>query len=138
MKTVLFIHADSVEIYESGKLVIVGVFDTVNINKLPAILRPFGVAGKVVAEKRDYGKTYDAQVVFKKVGARKPLIELPVRLKFIKPKQPRLTACVFTLHFPPIKFETAGAYVFELRIGSKVLSDARVDVIKLKPTKKKT
>ena len=130
MKTILFTPADSVEIYETGKFVIVGVFDTIRTQTFPTVLRPFGMAVKIAAETRDYGKTYDAQVVLKKVGARKSLIELPMKLKFVKPKQSRLSVCAVALHFPPIKFEKQGKYVFELRIGSKVLSDAIVEVIK--------
>lgn len=136
MKTVLFTPADSVEMY-SGKLVIVGVFDTIKTEKFPIQLRPFDMAIKVLAEKGNYGKTYAAKVVFKKVGTRKPLIEFPVKLGFVKRQRSRLAACAIVVKFPTIKFETDGIYVFELRVGTKLLYDTKVNVIKLQQKKTK-
>lgn len=137
MKTLIFTPADSVETYESGKLVIIGAFDVVNCNQFPTLLRPFGMALKVLAEKRDYGKTYDAKVIFRKKSTRKAIIELPIQLKFPKPQPSRMAVCVSTLQFPPIMFKTPGIYVFELKVGSNVLSDTRVDVVEIQPMKKK-
>jgi len=133
MKTVLFVPADSVELY-GGKFVVVGVFDTINSDKLPTILRPFSMAIKVLGEKPDHGKTYDGQIILRKVNVRKSLFELPIKLRF---KKGTISTCSIAVMFPPIKFDTAGIYIFELKIGSKVLSDSKIQVVKIKTTKKK-
>lgn len=128
MKTVIFTHADSVEVY-GNKLVIIGIFDTINCDKFPAVLRPFGVAIKVRAEPRDYGKTYDAKVSFKIQRANKPIIEVPIQLKFPKSEHSRMSMCIYVLNFSPIKLEAAGRYVLELKVGAKLLCNSFVDVV---------
>ncbi len=128
MKTVIFTHADSVEVY-GNKLVIIGIFDAINCDKFPAVLRPFGVAIKVRAERRDYGKTYDAKVSFRTQRSNKPIIKVPIQLKFPKSEPSRMSMCIYVLNFGPLKLEVAGRYVLELKVGANLICNDFVDVV---------
>ncbi len=136
MKVNIFAVADSVAVYEQGKLVIVGTFDNIQAEKCPFAFRPFGVALKLDAERGDYGKSYKARLVLRKIRTTKSLVELQLPLNFPKPSQGKRISGIFAANLGGIIFDSFGQYVFELRVGSKVVSSINLNVIKSKSTKK--
>ena len=141
MKVNIFAVADSVNVYESGKLVIVGTFDNIQAAECPFVFRPFGVALKISAEPQNYGKKYDGCVVLRKFRTSKPIVEMTFSLNFPKPSAGKRLGAVFTANMSGVKFDSFGAYVLEFRVGSKVVSAIVLKVIKVKSkgeTKPKT
>lgn len=137
MKINIFAVADSVSVYEQGKLVIVGTFDNIQADKCPLVFRPFGVALKISAEPRDYGKKYDGRVVLRKFRTSKPIAEIPFPLNFPKQSAGKRIGAVFAANMSGVKFDSFGAYVLEFRVGSKVVSEIDLKVVKAKPSKAK-
>lgn len=137
MKVNIFAVADSVNAYEQGKLVIVGTFDNIQTEKCPFVFKPFGVALKLSAERNDYNKSYETRLVLRKMGTRKAIVEIPLPLKFTKPPKGKRIAAVLAANIVGAKFDSFGAYILELRVASKVISEIYINVIKTKSVKKK-
>lgn len=137
MKVNIFTVADSVNVYEDGKLVISGTFDNIRTDKCPFMFRPFGVAIKLRPEQRDYGKQYESKLVLKKVGRKKAIFEMPLQLKFSKKLTKKITNAVASVMIGGAVFDSFGEYVLALRVGSDVISDLRLNVIKAESPKKK-
>ena len=129
MKVNLFTIADSVNVYE-GKLVIVGTFDNIQAEECPFVFRPFGFALKASVEPHEYGKTYDCRLVLKKIRAKKPVAEVSLKMNFPKQQKGRKLSVVFAGNIGGVKFDSFGSYVLECKIGSKVVSQIDVNVVK--------
>jgi len=137
MKVNIFAVADSVNAYEQGKLVIVGTFDNIQAEKCPFVFKPFGVALKLSAERNDYGKSYECRLVLRKIGTSKVMAEIPLPLKFPKPRKGKRAAAILAANIVGAKFDSFGAYILELKVGSKVISEIQLNVIKTKSVNKK-
>jgi len=138
MKVNIFTVADSVALYEQGKLVIVGTFDNIHSDGCPFVFRPFGIALKLTVGPRDYGKNYDGRLVLRKIHTSKAVVEMPVSLKVPRPPKGRGMSVIFAANIGNIKFESFGVYVFEFKVGSKVLADINLNIIKTPLKKKQT
>lgn len=144
MKSLIITLADSVNMYEGGKLVICGTFDRVISPEVPFAFRPFGIAIKIAAEKKDFGKIYETQLVIRKKGSTKVNLQLPVTMQFKKPvTKDGLVHAVFAYNIMSINFESFGVHIVELRkqnaSGKKdVLASFEFIVEKQKASKKTT
>jgi hypothetical protein len=136
MKINIFTVADSVNVYEQGKLVIVGTFDNIQAEKCPFVFRPFGVAIKFSAEPRDYNKSYNVVLVLRKAGTNKPMIKLPFPINFPKPPGRKRIAAILATNIGGAKFNSFGLYVLELKVRAKVVSKIYLKVVKVKAVKK--
>ena len=138
MKLNIFVLADNVELYAS-RLVIVGIFDKFVADEMPTFTRPIGLAFKIQGEKKDYDKTYDAHLILKKTNSKKILIDLKLPIEFKKPTDEAGTHFVGALHIGPLKLNSWGKYVFELKVASKVIGGTSFFAVKpqKKATKKK-
>lgn len=135
MKVDLFTIADSVNVYE-GKLVIVGTFDNIQADKCPFVFKPLGVAIKGSVEPHEYGKTYDAQLVLKKIRAKKPVAKLSFKMNFPKRRKGKKFSVIFAGNLVNVKFDSFGSYVLECKVGSKVVSQIDVNVVEKEPASK--
>lgn len=138
MKVNIFTVADSVNVYDQGKLVIVGTFDNIKADKCPFVFKPFGVALKFSVEPNDYGKTYDGRLVLRKAHTRKAVIEISIPISFPQRPKGKGISAVLAANIIGAKFDSFGAYVLELRVGSKIISDIKLNVIKIKSLKTKS
>ena len=139
MKLILFVLADSVEIY-GGKMVIAGIFDKFVVDEIPTFTRPIALAFKIKGEKKDYGKTYDdTRLLLRKTNSKKSLFEVKLPITFAKPADEAGTNSVGVIHTSSLKFISLGKYVFELKVASKVIGSTSFFVVKSqkKATKKK-
>ena len=125
MKSMIFVTADSVEVY-GGKLVIVGVFDSVRCTSFPVTIRPFGLAIKLVADKRDYGKERSAKVIMRKSRTSKAIYEVFIKTKFKKPTGKKLPTAVISISSGPQTLQEPGKYLFELKVGDEVIGDTAI------------
>lgn len=137
MKVNIFTVADSVNVYEGGKLVIVGTFDNININKCPFVFRPFGVALKFSVEPSDYGKRHNFRLALRKKGTQKALTELPFSVNFSKPPKGKSISATMAATIGGVKFESFGTYVLELKMDSKTISAINLNVVKVKSAENK-
>jgi len=137
MKLNIFTVADSVNVYEQGKLVIVGTFDNIQAEKCPFVFRPFGVAIKFSAEPRDYDKNYNGALVLRKAGTNKHMIKLPFPINFPRPKGRKRIAAILATNIGGAQFTSFGVYVLELKVGAKVISKIYLNVVKVKAVKKR-
>lgn len=115
MKANYLIAADGVHVYEGGKCVIVGTFDTINSDHFPFVFRPFGIALKVTGDPGEGGKTYNCQLLVRKHDSRKPIFALPLRLPLPSPKAGAPGVGVFVTMTPPIQFASCGKYLLVLK-----------------------
>jgi len=137
MKVNILTFADSVNSYEGGKLVIVGTFDNVEADKCPFVLmKPIGVAIKLKAERNDYGKNYDGFLVLRKAGTKKAVIKLSFPVKFPQPPVQKGVSFVAGINLGGLKFDSFGTYILELKVGSKVISAIRLNMVKAKLQKR--
>ncbi|MBL7215340.1 MAG: hypothetical protein ISS71_06655 [Phycisphaerae bacterium] len=117
MKSVIFALADSVNTYEGGKLVISGTFDRIISTDVPFTFRPFGIAIKIFGEKKDYGKSYDAELTIRKKGSNRKNIEIPINIQFKKPlRTVGLIHAVLAYNIMSINFEVFGIHVVEVHV----------------------
>lgn len=137
MKVNIFTVADSVNVYEGGKLVISGTFDNIRTDKCPFMFKPFGVAIKLRPERRDSGKQYKSKLVLRKMGSKKAILEMPLPLSFPKKPTKEILSAVAVVIIGNAVFDSFGKYVLALKVGSDVISDLILNVIKAKSPKKK-
>ena len=132
MKSNIFTVADSVNIYE-GKLVIVGTFDNIQAEECPFTFKPFGIALKLSIEPQEYGKTYDGCIILRKRKAKKPIAKMLFQMNFPKPpKSSGRMSVAFAGNIGGVKFDSFGSYVLECRMGSGVVSQIDINVVKKK------
>lgn len=136
MKTDIFVLADSVNIYERGKFVIVGTFDRIQSRDIPFVFRPFGIAIKIIGGKNDFGKKYDARLIIRKKHAKKPVHEAKLEIGFGPPKKEELSIVRAAYNIVGCKFDSYGIYWVEIEVlGSKrknVIASTRLKVEKPK------
>ena len=122
MKSDYFVVADAVHVFEEGKLVIVGTFDTIKMPKLPGTFRPFAVAGKILPDKSDYGKTQHLQLSMRHASARKPLFRAAIEISFSRRKgHPRGIpgSALLVSIVGPVRFPKTGTYHLAIREEGK-------------------
>jgi hypothetical protein len=130
MKVTIFTAADYVDA-PAGRLTIVGVFDNIELENCPSVFgKPLGVAAKILVEPHDKEGDYPAKVVLRKVGAEKPVFQIPSNLHFIKGHRERVGALAMALSVIGAKFESFGEYRLELLIGSRVRASTSLNIVK--------
>ena len=125
MKKDLFVTADAVHVYDAGKMVITGIFDRIVGPKFPLKLGNFGVAVRLFADKGDYGKEYDAQLMLRK-GQKKAVINVSAKITFKEPEDEAGSVNVMALNFAGLTFESPGVYMLELKVGQKIVCKKNV------------
>lgn len=117
MKSVIFTLADSVNMYEGGKLVISGTFDKILSPDVPFTFRPFGIAIKIAGEKGDFGKNHEAELIIRKKGSSKNILQQPINIQFKKPsKTVELAHAILAYSIMSINFDEFGVHVIELHV----------------------
>ena len=148
MKISIFTIADYIT-EQSGKLTIVGVFDSWQSSKFPFRTSPFGIAIKGYIEDSDYGKDKTFTIELKPQGKKGRILKVDGEIKYAPKKTKNINAIVFSFKIPSIEFNKPGVYVLEYKIGKKVHKSLLVEVINTaaspdstkkttKKTKKKT
>lgn len=132
MKVKIFTAADFVNVYERGKMVIIGTFDNIHTTKCPFVFRPFGVAVKFSLDKIEYGKSHKGLLILRKTNSKKPVVELPIDFKFPKKKKGKEFEGILTSQISNARFDSPGTYILELKVNSKVVCSTKIKVIEKK------
>ena len=133
MKTELFTLAEYVVTMEK-KLVIVGTFEVVYGDIFPLPFKPFGVAAKFTADKREYGKTISLKLVVRKKA--KVLLEIPLKIRFGGVVGSRRVIHNFAFMIGGLVFPTSGTYTFEMNRRGRVVCSTELYVEKIRHNNK--
>jgi hypothetical protein len=131
MKVNLFTAADYVDT-SSGKLTIVGAFDNINAVKCPFSFKPFGVAAKVLPEAKDFGKIYDCTLILKKEKAKKPVLEIPLKIHSKQVSKEKINSVLLGVNLIGAKFNSYGIYNLQLKHGKKTIASTKLKVVREK------
>lgn len=121
MKAEIFGIAEYVRIFEK-RLCIVGVFDVIHSPEFPFVMHAFGIGGKLVAEKADYGKRIELTVDVRKEKKRKVEHQLPVTVSFQNRTGLGRPKHVMAINVMGLLFKTPGMYKIELKYKGKVIA----------------
>lgn len=137
MKADYFLVADAVQMYESGKLVIVGTFQRIYMQELPGFFRPFGVAGQLKPDRRDRGRESSLELRLRRRGSRKPILVASFQMSRVPQKEP--DTGVVAMMIGPVRFESAGRHILELYDAGhgSTICETTIDVVLREPDKKK-
>jgi len=135
MKINIFTAADYVDA-SNGKLTIVNAFDNIELDVVPIIFKPFGIAIKAMCEIKDRGKIYKGEIVFRRILSEKPIIKVPIGIKFPSGPHKKIWSVVLGINIVGTKLDSFGKYVLELKIRDKVISAIKLRVIHKAPVAK--
>ena len=129
MKANIFTAADYAD-SSSGKLTIVGAFDNIELENCPSVFKPFGIAIKLIPETREYGKTYEGNLILRKTGSTKPLAKIQLHLNFSLKTHQKIGSLAMALNMVGAKFDSFGTYLLELKISSRTVASTKINVVK--------
>ena len=123
MKVSIFACADAVGLY-GNRLMIMGVFDTLRIEKCPGVCKAFSIALRVTAEPKDYKKTHLGMLVLRKADSQDPIYKLPVKVNF-KPHKSGQPPAALTIvaNLSNIVLKRPGLYLWEFKVRGDVIGE---------------
>lgn len=128
MKIEIFTKADNVQVYEN-RFVIIGTFDSITSSEVPFVFRPFNIALKAIAEKKDIEKNYACHICIRKKRNRKRIVEVPFELKFQKPSEKESNSIIqINTIINNIRIDSWGLYVIEFLVNNRVLASSEFAV----------
>jgi hypothetical protein len=128
MKVTLFTAADYADT-STGKITIVGAFDNFQVEKCPCQFKPFSIAAKVLAEAEDKGREVEGRVAFRKVGAKKELFRIAIKLRFEMKSSDRVNSAAIAVNILGVTFESCGEYRLDFIAGSQRIASTPMKVV---------
>ncbi len=129
MKVNMLTAADHVANH-NGRLTVVDVFDNIELTECPAIFRAFGVAGKIMPESKDIGRTYTGLIRLRKSHCKGQLFAIKFNLDFRKLSKKKVNAVAIAMMIQGIRFEAYGEYKLTLSVEKRVIASTKIAVVK--------
>ena len=133
MRASIFVVADSVEAYDAGKLVMVGVFEVVVTPGVPSQMRPFALAMKLIVDKDEVGKEYHMKLTLAKKprGKSKPVFTEEVPVKLSESRYPGVpSSAIAVVNLAGVRFPEFGEYAITLKEGRRTIAETPLYVVK--------